>query len=98
MIFAISKTGIEAQLSLDVQDGNEYGTIGIDGDELLIRELLNRLDGAYGAFGHPINIKSATAIDLDYALRQMQDLTVEVTEGAEMVEVYDPDIPAGAVT
>jgi hypothetical protein len=55
------------------------------------------LDNASGPFGHGLNTRFICPIDLHYALGQL-GYEFEVTEGAELVESYDPEIPEGAVT
>lgn len=61
--------------------------------------ILNRnLEGASGAFGHILD-DFTTPIDLHYAVfSRLQQFSPQAIEGAELVEVYDPGIPEGAVT
>jgi hypothetical protein len=86
-----------AVISLDVEDGNQYGKAEMEGDKPLINVIEGYMLTASGAFGHRINLDSVSAIDLDYALRSSY-LAVEITEGKEIVESYDPGIPEGALT
>ncbi len=88
------------QLRLFVSDPNEPARpIFNDGntDTRLERYIERSLETASGAFGHTIDPKSITPIDLHYAIGRM-GLAIEIIEGAEMIEEYDPDIPEGAIT
>lgn len=92
----ITKGKKTAELSMYVADGNEKAVAVVDGDlDWELRQYLN--NEAFGAFGHTINTRSTTAIDIHYALSQSQ-YEFEVLEGAELVEKYDPGIPPDAKT
>ena len=88
-----------AAVTLNSADGNEPAPIVWSGGQAYIRHFKTRLDGAYGAFGHFLDLNVTTPIDLHYAVfTKLADFKPRVTAGAEMVKVYDPGIPAGAVT
>jgi len=93
--------GLETvQIRLPVTDANEPAhPMYNDGDTdtRLERYIQRSLETSSGAFGHTIDPKSITPIDLHYALGQM-GLVIEIVEGAEMVEEYNPAIPEGALT
>lgn len=91
----VSKDGQSAEATLRVENGNTSYPVIFEGPlSLLVERYLN---DAYGPFGHTINLSRANPIDLHYALSQ-SPFDFEVLEGAELVEVYDPEIPEGAVT
>lgn len=93
--------GLETvQVRLFVSDANEPARpIFNDGntDTRLERYIERSLESASGAFGHTIDPKNITPIDLHYAIGRM-GLVREIVEGAEMVEEYNPAIPEGALT
>jgi hypothetical protein len=89
-----------ARLQLWSPDPNEPAPLIInDGvsDSPLQQFIRRSLDGAYGAFGHPIDLLNVTPIDLHCALKRL-DLVCEIVRGSEMVEEYDPGIPEGSIT
>ena len=89
----------DCTIALDVSDGNQYASTEIDGEKDLIEDLKSYFARSTGAFGHLIDLESASAIDLDYALQSdVCPFDVEITEGEEIVEIYDSGIPEGALT
>jgi hypothetical protein len=85
-------------LMLRSKTGNEQSFLAIvPHDGLESETLRDKLDKASGPFGHGLNTRFICPIDLHYALGQL-GYEFEVTEGAELVESYDPEIPEDAVT
>ena len=88
-------------LSLNVTSPNQYATLVIEGGseekKQLVIDIIRR---SHGAFGHLMSEQSMTAIDLDYVANNYLafEFTTVIVEGAELVEIYDPGIPEGAVT
>lgn len=79
---------------------NESAVIEYSGDyDVLLDAVKAQLPWQYGAFGHLIG-SSCTPIDLDAAMRAlaMQEFEPEVIEGANLVQIYNPYTPPGALT
>jgi hypothetical protein len=85
-----------ADVSLDVDNGNQPGTPAITGTKNLIKDIKSYLSFSSGAFGHQLSLDTTTAIDMDAALRSPDNpFSVEVSEGRSIVADYDPGIPEG---
>lgn len=71
----------------------------MSGDESLSAIAFDKLQSAYGAFGHTIE-ENTSPIDLDAALKSpvFKDYLVELIEGEDLTRSYDPGIPEGAIT
>lgn len=65
-----------------------------EGMLLAYRAVINR---GYGAFGHLIQ-GAASPIDLHAAILSIPNVSFEILEGAELIENWNPQIPAGAQT
>lgn len=97
------RIGGEYIVSLDSDDPNATSVIEISvsdrGDERFIPIIRDWLDNTYGAFGHFLG-NPTTPIDLDAAMHgnDAKVFRPEITEGQELVRVYDSGIPKGAVT
>lgn len=98
-MFKIEFSRKQASVSLDVNDPNDYAEQKWEARNAMAIDILKRnLDRASGAFGHLLS-DITTPIDLYYALfTNLERFSPVVVEGAELVEVYDPGIPEGAVT
>lgn len=90
---------VPVSVSLDADRPNQRAEIIYEGSDYAVGEVKPALRSCNGAFGHAI-VDSTSPIDLDFAMRsdKMQKFQPTLTEGAELVEVYDPEIPDGAVT
>lgn len=84
-------------ITLKAEGPNSDGVLEYEGKSFNKKLVVFQLEGKSDAFGHSFSSKSATPIDLDFALKQ--------TFGKDKVEVlgekitsYDPEIPEGAVT
>lgn len=87
----------EYSIFLDVDDPNKYGKLIYDDYLVFGWEFNNFISESYGAFGHILNPKSITPIDLHAALVK-GNYKFEILEGEDMIKVYDPKIPDGAMT
>lgn len=104
--YRLNSMGGPLTLELDTQNPNESVPIAISGDATLTRSFRRWLSKQLGAFGHPLGDSNGTVyrvspIDLSASL-QSEDAVVtwypELLEGGEMIERFDPDISANAVT
>jgi hypothetical protein len=89
----------DVTISLNSNDPNKSANIQIEGDEKVVALVRDRLLRSYGAFGHMIR-ETTTPIDLNAALKSddFKEFRPQIVEGAELVGVYDPRIPPGAIT
>ena len=89
---------IQATVELLDPKPNSPSEIVYEGDQYLVEEIKQKIDRAYGAFGHLMSADSATAIDFQHVMTaQMKQFSPELIAG-KLLEVYDPEIPEGAVT
>lgn len=89
---------IQATVELLDPMPNSPSEIVYEGDQYLVEEIKQKIDRAYGAFGHLMSADSATAIDFQHVMTtQMKQFSPELIAG-KLLEVYDPEIPEGAVT
>lgn len=89
----------QAEVSLDVKDGNTLGKLVLSGNPEVIEEIGEAFQGAYGAFGHLIREigDRLSAFDVDAVLQK--NFFVELSEGAEVfANGYDPGLGEGEVT
>jgi hypothetical protein len=88
----------QATVSLSSKGPNDYAEQRWEGRPEPVAMVRRYLDGASGAFGHLLD-DVTTPIDLHYAVfSRLERFSPVVVEGADLVEVYDPGIPEGAVT
>lgn len=92
---ATSPDGKQAILALNTSDPNTVTQLDLSGEAEI--DLKYALQDGYGAFGHSFDVEATTAIDLDYALNQLDGWKIEST-GTHQVTSYDPGIPAEAQT
>lgn len=90
---------VPMSVSLDADRPNQSTPIIYEGTDYAVGEVKPVLRSCYGAFGHSIG-DSTSPIDLDFAMKspKMKQFQPVLIEGAELVKVYDPGIPDGAVT
>ncbi|BAS59912.1 hypothetical protein NIES2135_20690 [Leptolyngbya boryana NIES-2135] len=90
IVWQVESIGVTAELSLDVENGNEAEAVQFKGDADLIECLKQDLSRSSGAFGHSIYLDSTTAIDIDSALHDLPSFyEVTILKGKNIVESYE---------
>lgn len=91
-------------VSVDTDDPNVTLPINYEIDpafaglaESMLPVYRNVINNAYGAFGHLIQ-GSASPIDLHAAILSIPKISFEIIQGAELIETWNPQIPAGSQT
>lgn len=67
------------------------------GDRSTIEAAWKAIAKGYNPFGHTMEPDSINAIDLHFTLTQA-GMTVEIMEGGDRLQKYDPMLPPGAQT
>jgi len=107
MKYRITHAFGEAILTLEAESGNDRNPVQLRpastpasaGDEITVQEIELQFFRKHGPFGHIFTPEMTSPYDLDHVLKQLPPkFTVEILEGAELVQSYDPDIPEGAIT
>jgi|GEM_PF-5942862 len=77
------------EIICDTSDSDEVIVCQIDGDEQIIREMI---DGRRGLYGHAVFLSSTTPIDLKACLMK-NNISFEVVEGQEILDLYRRNLP-----
>ena len=104
--YKITANNAEVIITLDADDPNDFADVQYEGDSELLEIVKMWMSSATGAFGHFIG-ENTSPIDLDAAikfgpkpllLKFMPNYKWELLVGADLVKIYDPGIPKGALT
>jgi len=91
-----SPTGGVITIALPVDQADAKATFEATGPETDIRWLEYELSYAKGRYGHPLR-PLTTALDLHYALGNLENYDVELLQGVEVLESAQ-ELPPGAKT
>lgn len=97
--YRVTIDGKSTEVTLLTDDPNEVGMGFVDilGDTEAYFAVKDYFDQAYTAFGHVFDIERTTAIDLDYALKNMPKAQIK-SIGSDTVTSYDPGLKGDEVT
>ena len=97
--YRVTINGKSTTVTLLTDDPNEVGSgfVDIMGDNDAYFAVKDYFDTAYTAFGHVFDIERTTAIDLDYALRNMPKAKIQ-SIGSNTVTDYDPGLKDDEIT
>lgn len=88
-------------VTLPIEQPTDLASLEFAGNDDAIDQFKVRLDEIEGdAFGHESDFTELDAADIALILsdRRMADLLPEIIEGADIINSYRLDLPAGAIT
>jgi hypothetical protein len=99
-VYLFTVNGSQVLAKLDVRSANEFKPIDFEGDRDAVESVKDWLEGAYGLFGHLIEIGGTSALDLNAAALspEASQFNPKRIAGGELLEGAGTSAPPGAMT